>query len=366
MDDDSRKAVSDILKGVEGYGEADTVTLSELKTILHDRGFGVFMLLLALPLSIPLPTVPVHTPIFALPLTLFSIQILIGHSAPWLPYFLDKKSFKRASLAAVIEKTSFFLKVMEGWTRPRAAFIFSGIGKRIIGLTCLLCALSIAIPLPLTNCIPACGICAISLGMLNRDGVLVTLGILLGFLGLSTTAVILIAGPKIVMDTVSFVTKLFADVPGFSNYSTMAISVSVLMAMYLLVLIIAFGRIHVSANLISNKTKDLVVADIALSNSLMLCLQNSIEGRTGKYVDDTTPPCLLSYGTSDVFMSQADADKHVHSDTPYNDDDDIELKDNNTHLTNVHVTSGVLHSRKYETPDAHPEEGIVSDSHRSR
>ncbi|MEH0831459.1 exopolysaccharide biosynthesis protein [Anaplasma bovis] len=209
MDEDGRKAVSDILEEVGGYGEADTVTLFELKTILHDRGFGVFMLLFSLPLAIPLPTIPGYTTILALPLILFSVQMLMGRTTPWLPDFLERKSFKRGFLAMVIEKTSPLLKAMERWTKPRVMFIFCGLGNRIIALICLLCALSIAVPLPLTNFIPAGGISAIALGMLNRDGVLVVLGIVLGLLGLSITTVVLIAGPKLVIEMFSFVSKFF-------------------------------------------------------------------------------------------------------------------------------------------------------------
>ncbi len=50
------KAVSDLLEEVSVQGAADDrVTLYELKMTLRDRGFGVLMLLFALPLSIPIP-----------------------------------------------------------------------------------------------------------------------------------------------------------------------------------------------------------------------------------------------------------------------------------------------------------------------
>ena len=363
MDEDSRKAASDILKEVERYGERDTVTLFELKTVLHDRGFGVFMLLLALPLAVPLPTIPVHTPIFALPLTLFSIQLVMGHSTPWLPYFLDKKSFKREFLTSVVKKTSPLLKVMERWTKPRAMFIFSRMGRMVVGLTCLLCALSIAIPLPFTNAIPAIGICAIALGMLNRDGVLVVIGIVIGLLGLLTTTMILVIGPKLIMETLSLVSKLFVNVSGLSSYSTMAASVSLLMAMYLFILIVAFSRIRTAANLTSNKAVNLAIADFALSHNFKLSLQNSIEGQTGKYIDDaaTLPHYLPSHGLSDVFTSRTEGAEHVHFDKPYQADDDIRFEDKSTYLADVHVASAA-----HEGCHTHQEEAAVSRSHINR
>ncbi|SBO14067.1 Exopolysaccharide synthesis, ExoD [Anaplasma phagocytophilum] len=204
-----RRAVSDILEEVSVQGSADTVTLYELKMILRDRGFGVLMLLFSLPLSIPIPAVPGYTTILSLPLLLFSMQMLMGMSIPWLPAFLERKSFKRSFLAAIIEKTSPFLRKTEKWTKPRMLFIFCNVGERTIAMLCLLCAISIAIPLPLTNFIPAGGISAMALGVLNKDGVLVIVGVLLAFLGISVTAVVLIAGPKLVMGMFSFIYKFF-------------------------------------------------------------------------------------------------------------------------------------------------------------
>ncbi|KJV64301.1 putative exopolysaccharide synthesis ExoD domain protein [Anaplasma phagocytophilum str. ApWI1] len=48
-----------------------------------------------------------------------------------------------------------------------------------------------------------------ALGVLNKDGVLVIVGVLLAFLGISVTSVVLIAGPKLVMGMFSFIYKFF-------------------------------------------------------------------------------------------------------------------------------------------------------------
>ncbi|MGN7661395.1 MAG: exopolysaccharide biosynthesis protein [Anaplasma sp.] len=206
-----KRAVSDILEevSVQGGGGGDRVTLHELKMILRDRGFGVLMLLFALPLSIPVPTVPGYTTILSIPLLLFSAQMLMGLSTPWLPAFLERKSVKREFLAAVVEKASPILKMMERWSRPRILVIFGKAGEKLIAFLCLLCAISISIPIPMTNFIPAGGISAMALGMLTRDGVLVMLGVLVGCFGLFVTAVVLSMGPKLVVEMFSFIFKLW-------------------------------------------------------------------------------------------------------------------------------------------------------------
>ena len=63
--------------------ERDTVTLEWILAQLHERAFGLFLLVLALPCCIPfLYGIP---QIVALPLMFVSAQILLGRTSPWLP-----------------------------------------------------------------------------------------------------------------------------------------------------------------------------------------------------------------------------------------------------------------------------------------
>jgi len=193
---------SDILKEVVN-SDVDKVTLFEIKTALHERGFAILIMLFALPLSfIPVP--PGFTVILSIPLILFSLQLLLGFNSPWMPKWLEKKSFQRSTLAIVVEKTSPALKKIEKFMRPRMSFIFYGPGEKILVLIMLLCAISIAIPLPLTNFIPAIGTTLISLGIMSKDGLLSMLGILTSLCGLLLTFIIMVKGPKLIIGAFSF------------------------------------------------------------------------------------------------------------------------------------------------------------------
>jgi hypothetical protein len=57
----------------------------------------------------------------------------------------------------------------------------------------LLCAIAIAIPLPLTNAIPAQGITVMAFGFLNRDGLVIILGFIISLIGLIVATAAILA-----------------------------------------------------------------------------------------------------------------------------------------------------------------------------
>ncbi len=202
---ENRKLASDILKEVADTNNAnsDKVTLFDIKTALHERGFGILMIIFSLPLSVPIPVPPGYTTILSIPLILFSLQLLLGFDSSWMPHWLERKSFQRSTLALVVEKTSPALRKIEKFMKPRMSFIFCGPGEKILAFIMLLCALSIAIPLPLTNFIPAIGTTLISLGIMSKDGLLSILGVLVSLCGLLLTLVVVVKGPQLILGAFS-------------------------------------------------------------------------------------------------------------------------------------------------------------------
>jgi hypothetical protein len=203
---ENKKLASDILKEVADTKDAnsDKVTLFDIKTALHERGFGILIIIFSLPLSVPIPVLPGYTTILSIPLILFSLQLLFGFNSPWMPHWLERKSFQRSTLALVVEKTSPALKKIEKFMKPRMSFIFYGPGEKILAFVMLLCALSIALPLPLTNFIPAIGTTLISLGIMSKDGFLSILGVLISLCGLLLTLVVIVKGPQLIIGVFSF------------------------------------------------------------------------------------------------------------------------------------------------------------------
>ena len=198
LNDKSQLPTSEFLRQVVRSKKADAITVDEIKVSLNERGFGILMTIFALPLSIPIPYIPGLTTILALPLLIFSSQLLLGIKYPWLPKWILKKTIKRSFIALLIIKSSPIMKKIEKILRHRLEAVTEDTGARIIGFFAFLFSLAIALPLPLTNLLPSFGILLMSFGMLGKDGLIAIIGILTGVIGLILTALVLLLGTKIV------------------------------------------------------------------------------------------------------------------------------------------------------------------------
>lgn len=75
--------------------------------------------------------------------------------------------------------------------QPRMTYISVHTWERIIGIFAFVFAVSIALPIPLTNFPPGWGILVMSLGLLSRDGITILIGMIIGTIGIGITMIIL-------------------------------------------------------------------------------------------------------------------------------------------------------------------------------
>ncbi|PTN11480.1 exopolysaccharide biosynthesis protein [Nitrosomonas aestuarii] len=191
-DNNKERSTSELLETVVIVYRSDTLTVGEIKNSLHERGFGVLLAIAALPLCLPVPVPPGYTTFFAIPLFIFSVQMIIGMQAPWLPAWIEKKKIKRTSLEKLIAKASPWLKKIEKKLQPRLTYISVHTWERIIGIFSFVFALSISLPIPLTNFPPGWGILIMSLGLLSKDGITILIGMIVGTIGVGITMIILV------------------------------------------------------------------------------------------------------------------------------------------------------------------------------
>lgn len=203
---ENNKAASEVLGEVVQNGNTDKITFADLKTSLHERGFGLLLLIFSLPLvAVP----PGLTMVACLPSVFLSVQMVIGMDSPWFPKWLGKKSIKRSTLAAIIKKLTPFLYKIERLMRPRLHIASSKKGEQLIGAFALLFSISIAIPLPFTNFVPSIAIAVMSLGLLSRDGLIIISGMIIGTIGCTITFSVLFLGTKMFKSLFGSIATLF-------------------------------------------------------------------------------------------------------------------------------------------------------------
>jgi hypothetical protein len=179
---------SETLKAMGDKPEEGSTKILELMEDFHENGILLAMIFFALPVAIPLPYPPGFTTVMGTPLIILSIQMLLGSRKVNLPERINQYEIKNTTLKMISSKVVPSVIAIEKYMKPRMEFAKSVYCEQIVGFTCLIAAISVAIPLPLTNAIPALGITVMSLGLLSRDGIVIIAGFFISLVGLVIAA----------------------------------------------------------------------------------------------------------------------------------------------------------------------------------
>jgi hypothetical protein len=177
---------SDILKKLASDESQPALTVEQIVKGLGPTSFGTSLMVFSIPEVLPIP-IPGMTTAVVIPTGIISSQLIRGKREIRLPNALLKRSIPRKAFAAAVRAILPFLERAERGTKPRWRWASNPVAKRFLGVFILMMAAVIALPIPFTNMPAAISIFIISLGMVERDGVLISLGILLG---LATIAMI--------------------------------------------------------------------------------------------------------------------------------------------------------------------------------
>lgn len=181
-----------VIEDVVNKSSADRIPIRDLVEAMQGIGFGLAMMIFSFGLIIPLP--PPFPSIIALPLVIFSLQIVAGYSAPKLPKRFSNLSVKRSVVATLVRKSAPYIRQVERILRPRLNFMTTAGAERIIGIFTLIFSSFVFLPMPLSNFIPGLGILIISFGMLGKDGLVTILGIVVGAAGIAISIAAVMLG----------------------------------------------------------------------------------------------------------------------------------------------------------------------------
>jgi hypothetical protein len=156
------------------------IYLRNLLLGLGDRAFGWTLFICALPEALPLPIAGLSA-IIGIPLVLVSGQLVLGFRKPWLPKWIGNRAFKRRDFEKIVRKSLPYLNKLENFVLPRWQFILSPPIERLLGILVFILAFVITLPIPFGNFLPAIAVVLISLGMLEKDGLVIAIGTLLSF-----------------------------------------------------------------------------------------------------------------------------------------------------------------------------------------
>ena len=175
------EAISVLVRRViDSIGDQENIRIGHILHIFGVRGFAFFLLMLSL-LNIVIFMVPMISLLFGLPMILLSAQMVVGSRVPACPHFIRQATVPKNALVRGIDLSIRGLQYIERYIKPRLCFLSHPSLTRIHGLIALVLAIMVSIPIPLFNVPPSIALAILAIGLLQRDGVLISIAYVIGF-----------------------------------------------------------------------------------------------------------------------------------------------------------------------------------------
>lgn len=170
------------------------VYLADFLQVTKERIFGFLFVILALPSALPIPA-PGYSIPFGVVLFLLASQMTLGAQEPWLPQRVRDYQLDLKKVQGFIIKGVPWLQRLENLSRPRFSYICTSFaGRVILGGAIALMSISMMIPIPGTNTLPAIGIFMIGFGLQEDDGAICLAGLVVCLLALVVVLGIFMGG----------------------------------------------------------------------------------------------------------------------------------------------------------------------------
>lgn len=158
----------------------NSVEVGELMLQFQRRSFGGVLLILAILAMVP------GISIFAgMAMVVPAYQLLMGFPAPIFPKSIHKRKISVSALQRWGPSVILGVEKLEKLVRFRWPVLTNVSARRIMGCAVLVLAVIVSIPFPFSNFPPSVAIICFALGLLERDGLMVIFGSLIGLIALT-------------------------------------------------------------------------------------------------------------------------------------------------------------------------------------
>ena len=178
MNAHSRRQLSAELHQILTDLDGQDTTLGTIVDSIGERGFGLLLLVLALPAALPIPAPGYATP-FGILMAGLGVQMILGRHHPKLPQAARRRTISYKNFQRTVRGAGLPLKVAEFLIRPRLARLARARSvHRVVGVIVVIMSCFMALPIPLTNTAPSFVIFLLAASMLEEDGLLLLAGAL--------------------------------------------------------------------------------------------------------------------------------------------------------------------------------------------
>lgn len=180
-----------ILRTSRDQHRAGTLTLGNLLSELGEASFGWAIVVFSLLTLLPLP--PGSSLITALPLLVTTGQMMLGYSHVKLPGRLARRRLDLVKLRRSVLRLRPVTRRLERILTPRYPALFARRNERPLGMLLFVISFALFLPVPLSGWFPAISMFIFGVGLVERDGLVSTVGLIFGGASVILTATILIS-----------------------------------------------------------------------------------------------------------------------------------------------------------------------------
>lgn len=184
-----RRPLSHVLIHFAAY-EPVPSHVGRLRDRLAERGIAAFLFMVGAFNLLPLP---LGTGVVSgIPALILAWQMMLKRQVVWLPRRVLQWPVTEEHLETLRRRILPRLFWLEKFVRPRYWPLAPGRDESLIGIACVVLAAALIVPVPLGNWLPALSITLLSLALLQRDGLLLLLGLLVSMIALTIFVTVLL------------------------------------------------------------------------------------------------------------------------------------------------------------------------------
>lgn len=180
-------------------GDGARVGVGEVVESLGDAGLGLTLVLLMLPVFSSIPGLPLGF-MFGFLVVLLGVQVLRGAHSLHLPAGIRTHGLRAGHVRRVLQVAVPWLRWAERWLRTgRLVWFTAPPVRRVLGVVLVVLGLALAVPLPFGDQPPALAVVAIGLGLMERDGAAIALGLVLSLFGVAWNLLLIVTSAELVI-----------------------------------------------------------------------------------------------------------------------------------------------------------------------
>ncbi|MDR5682611.1 MAG: exopolysaccharide biosynthesis protein [Armatimonadota bacterium] len=170
------KPLSELLDEALASDGPHPVRVGDVADRLDERGFGFLLILLALPTLIPILP-PGASGVVGILYVLVGAQMMWAPERPWLPRRVADYRLSVRVVEGLRRQGVGLLRRMERLSRPRWTPFSDAVLLRVAAVVVLAMGFVLWLPLPFLNTLPGISMIVVGIGLMNRDGIFLLLGI---------------------------------------------------------------------------------------------------------------------------------------------------------------------------------------------